>query len=447
MIKKVKRKGSSRVFALMMILMSFASIILVGTLLLSLPISHRGDGLSIVDAFFVATSAVCVTGLSPVSNISSCLNIFGRIILAILIEIGGLGFVSIVMFIAIIFGFKISYGQRLLLKEALNQDTIGGIVQLLKKIVLTAIIIQSIGALFNFVDFLFVHKFSLIDSFGYGIFHAISSFNNAGFDLFGDSSLVIFHDDVLFNLTTSLMIISGGIGFIVIFDILQKRRLRKLSIHSKIVLLMTTILLAFGTISFKLLNWDKISLLEAFFLSVSTRTAGFYTFDLSILNNASIQIAIILMFFGASSVSTGGGVKVTTLFTMLASFARFATGSNETHAFKRKIPEQQVNKSFILTTFALAIILIVSIILSISEQNNDIITFRSIIFECFSAFGTVGLTLGITTALNSFSKIILCVLMFVGRLGPITFISMFSRNANVTQKGDIGYVEENIVIG
>lgn len=446
-MRKNRKRKNSRLASLGLILLSFAVIILVGTILLACPFSHKGDGLSFIDSLFVSTSAVCVTGLSPVADISASLNVFGRIVLAILIEIGGLGFVTILMFIAVIFGFKISFGQRMLLKEALNQDTIGGIVMLIKHIVLTAITIQFIGFALNFIDFFFIHEFSFVDAIGFALFHAISSFNNAGFDLFGSTSLVQFSDDILFNISTSLMIIMGGIGFVVIFDLLQKKRLRKLNMHSKIVLMMTTILLAFGTIAYKALNWDSITFLEAFFLSVSTRTAGFYSFDLGLLDNASVIITMILMFFGAAPVSTGGGVKVTTLFTLISSFVRFAKGSREAHAFKRKIPEQQETKAFVLTTFALSFVILTMIIISISERNNNVVTIKSLLFECVSAFGTVGLTLGITPLLNPFSKVILCIIMFVGRLGPITFISMFNRNANAINKDSIGYVEGNIIIG
>lgn len=447
MLKQKRKKLSNRLLSLGLILASFICIIFIGALLLCCPFSQKGDGLTFIDALFTATSAVCVTGLSPVSDISSCLSLFGRIVLAVLIEIGGLGFVSIVMFIAIILGFKITFGQRLLLKEALNQDTMGGIVTLLKRIVRTAAIIQLFGTLLNFIDFFFIHRYSFMPALGYAIFHAISSFNNAGFDLFGSTSLSAFSNDILLNLSTSLMIIAGGIGFVVIFDIMQKKRIRKLSLHSKIVLSMTSALLIIGTLLFKFLNWNSVSWMEAFFLSVSTRTAGFYTFNLSQnLSDASLMIAMFFMFIGVGPVSTGGGIKVTALFVMIFSFKTFATGEAESHAFRRKISENVITKAFILSSFAFAFILMISVIVSIIEQSSGF-RFEEVIFEVFSAFSTTGLSLGITPALHWSSKVILCITMFVGRLGPITFISMFNRNANSIDKDSIRYVEENIIIG
>lgn len=441
-----KKKISNRMTSLGIILLSFLGIILIGAVLLSCPFAQKGDGLRFVDAFFISTSAVCVTGLSPVIDISECLNLFGRIVLALLIEIGGLGFVTFVMFIAIILGFKISFGQRLLIKEALNQDAVGGIVVLLKKIVFTAIGIQLFGTILNFIDFFFLHHLSFSSSLGYAIFHAISSFNNAGFDLFGSSSLMAYTDDLLLNFSTCLMIITGGIGFIVIFDIVQKKKFSKLTLHSKVVLTTTAFLLLVGTLLYKLLNWNELTWIQSFFMSVTSRTAGFYSVDMAThLSYASVTLTLFLMFVGAAPASTGGGIKVTTLFTMFSSFRSFATGSNESHAFRRKIQDQQIIKAFVLSTFAFAfIILIIAILFAIEGQKYS---FGAVVFEVVSAFSTTGLSLGITPSLTSASKILLCIAMFVGRLGPITFISLFQRNANSTDKDSVRFVEENIIIG
>ncbi len=447
-MKKFKKIKFSRLHSLGLILSSFLIIILIGSILLVLPVASNGDSISFIDALFISTSAICVTGLSPVSSVADTLSIFGKVVLAVLIEIGGLGFVTIVMFIAIIFGFKVTFGQRLILKEALNQDTLGGVVILLKKIIFTAFIIQSFGIILCFIDLYFVHQYGIIEALGYSIFHIISSFNNAGFDIFGSTSLVQFRGDSLFILNTAMMIIAGGLGFIVMFDIGQKSSFKRLSLHSKVVLTMTLVLLVFGTLSFKFLNWNEFSWLDAFFMSTSFRTAGFYLINPATFNNASLLIAMALMFFGVGPASTGGGVKITTLFTLTASLIKFATGSNQTHAFKRRISEQSVIKAFILTTFAFFFIIIISFILSISERNNEAASFTAIIFECISAFSTTGFSLNLTTTLSTFSKFMICILMFVGRLGPITFISLFNRNANVANKKDsIGYVEENIIIG
>lgn len=443
--KKVKRKNQNRLARFSIILLSFIVIILFGAFLLWLPISHSDKEISFIDSLFISTSAVCVTGLSPYASIAEHLSMFGRVVLSILIEIGGLGIVSLVMFIAVIFGFKITFNQRSLLKEALNQDNVGGIVHMLKRIVITALSIQFFGAILNFISLFWIENFPLDQAIGYSIFHAISSFNNAGFDLFGSSSLINYSDNILFNISTCLMIFCGGIGFIVIFDILQKRKFRRLSLHSKIVLVMSLSMLVFSTLIFKLLNYNSITWLEAGFLSFTLRTAGFTTINLSTLNDTSLIISMLLMFIGASPCSTAGGIKVTTVFAMLISFRTFATEADETHAFKRKIPENQITKAFVLSTLAFAFVCLSTIIMSAIEQGN--FTFKAILFEIVSGFGTVGLTLGITPSLSIASKLLMCLVMYVGRLGPITFISLFHKNEKIIDKDTVRYVEESIIIG
>ena len=443
MNKKIKNK--IRVSPFIFIFLSFLIVIFIGSFLLWLPISQTENRLSYLDSLFLSTSAICVTGLTPVSNLAEHLSIFGRVILSILIEIGGLGIVSIMMFIAILFGFKITFNQRSLLKEALNQNEVGGIVSMLIKIVSTALIIQFVGFILNFISLYFIEHLSFAESLGYGLFHAISSFNNAGFDLFGSSSLINYSNNYLFMFSTCLMIFLGGIGFIVIFDIIQKRNIRKLSLHSKIVLTMSTILLVVGTLLIKLLNFDSISLHDAIFLSFSLRTAGFTTVDLNNLSLASQIIMFVLMFVGAGSASTGGGIKVSTFFVLILAFKNFAQGNKDIHVFKRQIPNDQVSKAFILTSFSIFFIMIISTLLATIEKNN--FNLLQILFEVISGFGTVGLSLGVTPLLSVLSKLIICVTMFTGRLGPLLFISLFHQKHEVIQKDQVGFVEENVIIG
>lgn len=443
MNKKIKNK--IRVSPFIFIFLSFLIVIFIGSFLLWLPISQTDNKLSYIDSLFLSTSAICVTGLTPVSNLAEHLSIFGRVILSILIEIGGLGIVSIMMFIAILFGFKITFNQRSLLKEALNQNEVGGIVSMLIKIVSTALIIQFVGFILNFISLYFIEHLSFAESLGYGLFHAISSFNNAGFDLFGSSSLINYSNNYLLMFSTCLMIFLGGIGFIVIFDIIQKRSIRKLSLHSKIVLTMSAILLVVGTLLIKLLNFGTISLHDAIFLSFSLRTAGFTTVDLNNLSLASQIIMFILMFVGAGSASTGGGIKVSTFFVLILSFKNFARGNKDIHVFKRQIPNDQVSKAFILTSFSIFFIMIISTLLATIEKNN--FNLLQILFEVISSFGTVGLSLGVTPLLSVLSKLIICVTMFTGRLGPLLFISLFHQKHEVIQKDQVGYVEENVIIG
>ena len=443
MNKKLKNK--IRLSPFIFIFLSFLIVIFIGSFLLWLPISQTDNKLSYIDSLFLSTSAICVTGLTPVSNLAEHLNIFGRVILAILIEIGGLGIVSIMMFIAILFGFKITFNQRSLLKEALNQNEVGGIVNMLIKIVTTALIIQFIGFILNFISLYFIEHLSLAESIGYGLFHAISSFNNAGFDLFGSSSLINYSNNYLFMFSICLMIFLGGIGFIVIFDIIQKRSLRKLSLHSKIVLTMSIILLVVGALLIKLLNFDTISLHDAIFLSFSLRTAGFTTVDLNNLSLASQIIMFIFMFVGAGSASTGGGIKVSTFFVLILAFKNYAQCNKDIHVFKRQIPNDQVSKAFILTSFSTFFIIIVSTIIATIEKNN--FNLLQIFFEVVSGFGTVGLTLSVTPLLSTLSKLVICVTMFTGRLGPLLFISLFHKKHEVIKKDQVGFVEENVIIG
>ena len=443
MNKKLKNK--IRLSPFIFIFLSFLIVIFIGSFLLWLPISQTDNKLSYIDSLFLSTSAICVTGLTPVSNLAEHLNIFGRVILAILIEIGGLGIVSIMMFIAILFGFKITFNQRSLLKEALNQNEVGGIVNMLIKIVTTALIIQFIGFILNFISLYFIEHLSLAESIGYGLFHAISSFNNAGFDLFGSSSLINYSNNYLFMFSICLMIFLGGIGFIVIFDIIQKRSLRKLSLHSKIVLTMSIILLVVGALLIKLLNFDSISLHDAIFLSFSLRTAGFTTVDLNNLSLASQIIMFIFMFVGAGSASTGGGIKVSTFFVLILAFKNYAQANKDIHVFKRQIPNDQVSKAFILTSFSTFFIIIVSTIIATIEKNN--FNLLQIFFEVVSGFGTVGLTLSVTPLLSTLSKLVICVTMFTGRLGPLLFISLFHKKHEVIKKDQVGFVEENVIIG
>lgn len=439
--KKARRKLKS---PFVTILVTFLIIIFTGTLLFMLPVStNEGQYLSFVDALFLSTSAVCVTGLSPVADVSVVLSGFGRVVLAILIELGGLGFVTIVMTVVALFGFKIGISQRKLIKEALNQNSFSGLVSMVRKIMVTALVIQSIGALINFVAFIQIYP--LGEAIGYSIFHAISCFNNAGFDLFGSTSLIEQSNNILLNISTCAMIICGGIGFIVIFDLLEHKKFSKLSLHSKIVLKMTAFLLIFGMVIMKFLDYNNISWLQAFFLSVTARTAGFTTVDLSILSSGTILFLVILMFIGASPSSTGGGVKTTTFYTIFKTIIAFSFGKKTTKSHNRKIAHTQVIKAFVLCVFALVLVIATTIILMGIE--GDKFSFIQIFFESFSAFGTVGLSIGVTPLLSILSKLLICILMFVGRLGPITFMSLLNRQTFDGEEEQVKYIEEKIIIG
>lgn len=443
-MKRIRKKHMAPV---LFIVSSFAIAILIGTLLLWCPFSTTsGNHFNFIDAFFTSTSAVCVTGLSPVKDLSLTLTVFGKIVLAFLIQIGGLGMVTIGVFILTIVGAKIGIGNRYLVKEALNQNTANGLVKLVKHIVLITFIIEFVGFLLNLI--VFAQDFELGTAIGISIFHAISSFNNAGFDIIGSSSLVPYTNNVLLNLSTAGMIILGGLGFIVIREIIAKRSLRKLSIHSKIVLKVTLSLIIIGTLLIKLLEGDNVTWLQAFFQSVTARTAGFATVDFSLLSNATTVLFFFLMFIGAAPCSTGGGIKVSAFYTIYKSITSFARGK-KCLVSGREIEEETKLKAFVVVVFGICALMIGTfIILAIEEAvGNKDASLRNILFEVISSFGTVGLSMGITSELSPLSKVVLCVIMFLGRIGPISILNLWNHNWNRPSSSSVTYLKEKLIIG
>ncbi len=293
---------------LLVIVLSFLALITVGAILFRLPISaQEGKTLSWIDSWFLSASGVCVTGLSPVTDLSATLSIFGKIVLMVLMQIGGLGIVTIAVYILVLLGVKIGITERYVVREALNQNGLGGIIRLVRSIIFTSLIIEGIGFFVNLVVFLPVRPFW--EGVGISLFHAISSFNNAGFDLFGSTSMISQADNLLLNLNTMIMIFLGGIGFVVIHDILHKKKWKDLTLYSKIVLKTTGVLIVVGTLLIKLLEWDHITWLQAIFQSVTSRTAGFSTTDVGLLSDTTAVVIMLLRFIGASPNSTGGGEK------------------------------------------------------------------------------------------------------------------------------------------
>jgi len=419
-----------------LIVLGFAMVIIIGTLLLALPFSfNRGVKISLIDALFTSTSAVCITGLATV-DIRDSFNVFGRIVVALLIQVGGLGFASVSVGFFLLAGKKVSFKDRLVVKEALNLGSIKGIVKLVKSILLITVCFESVGAILSFI--VFYGDYPLFTALGISVFHAVSSFNNAGFDILGGfTGLVPYADNVLLNLTTCGLIIFGGLGFLVIKEIIIRHSFKKFSLHTKIVIIMTLTLLITGTLLIKLT--EDVSWMGAFFFSTSARTAGFATYSLGTFTNAGLFVIIILMFIGASPGSTGGGIKTTTVFTLFKSVYSAATNKH-CSAFKRKIPHDIVTKAFFIAFLAVSLICVDTFLISIIEPE---FTFMQILFEVVSAFGTVGLSTGITPELSPWSKIILILTMFIGRLGPLTIATVWStrRMSNVT------YSEETIIIG
>lgn len=402
-----------------------------------LPISlNDGVNLKYIDSLYTATSAVCVTGLITVDP-ANTFTPFGRFILAVLIQIGGLGITSLGTGIIIAMGKRVNFKSRSLVKEALNLNSGKGIVKFIKEIFFTTISFELIGTILSFIAF--SKDFSFAKALGISAFHSIAAFNNSGFDILGNfQSLAEYKNNVYLNVVTCMLIILGGIGFFVIKDIkTNKLKWKSLSMHSKVVIWVTVILIIFGAIMIKLTN--NITWLGALFNSVSARTAGFSTFNLSNFSNAGIIVMIVLMFIGASPGSTGGGIKTTTVFVLFKGIVSAATNKGE-KAFKYAIPKNAFRKAAVVTVLGINVVLIGTFLISIFEPQLEL---RDILFEVVSAYGTVGLTTGITTSLSAASKILSMIIMFIGRLGPMTIVTLwyFSRGERLS------YPEGNISIG
>ena len=451
-MKKLKR---FRLNPSIKIILGFALLILLGTFLLSLPISNTdGHWLSFVDSFFTSTSAVCVTGLIVVDT-SIQFTIFGQIVILILIQIGGLGIIALTSLIFFILRKKINLYNRMAIKESLSKETIQGVVKFIKKTIIISLIIEGIGALLLLYSTI-SYSGSFLKGLYYAIFMSISSFCNAGFDILGSknmqfSSLYSFANDITMLLPIMSLIVIGGIGFVVIIDGFKNFKTKQ---HTKIVLIMTISLIFGGAIIFLLCEWNNPNTLgnmntidkftNAFFQSITTRTAGIATLDQSSLTSISRLTTMLLMFIGGSPTSTAGGIKTTTIFVILLFMFRIPNSQGDIRLKNRKISRKLIMKAFRAITYATLTLVIAIILLRIFEPNN--IGFESIVFECVSAISTVGLTMGITPILSIPSKIIISLLMFVGRIGLTTIaMAVSSRNINPVTD-EIEYNNTDIVI-
>jgi len=419
-----------------LITLGFAIVILTGALMLMIPALINGNlSVKFIDALFTSTSAVCVTGLCVVDTADTWTPA-GRTLIALLIQIGGLGVSSVGVGFILAARRRVNFKERMLVKEALNVGNFKGLVKLVKAVLLMTLCFEIAGMIMSF--FVFVRNYPPLKALGISAFHSVSAFNNAGFDIIGGfKSLTDYTSNIPLNLITCWLIISGGLGFLVIIDIIKKRSFKKLCLHSKIVIVTTITLLLAGT----LLLWgtEDITLMGAFFHSVSARTAGFATYNIGNFKNAGLLVLAILMFIGASPGSTGGGIKTTTFFSLLQATKSAATNA-QCSAFKRKIPNIVITKAFIVTLFASMVVIVGTFLLCIFEEDR---TFLQLLFEEVSAFGTVGLSTGITPDLSDASKVVLIITMFIGRLGPVTIASLWVFKPDAS----ISYSEENIAIG
>ena len=448
----------TKIHPYIIIIVSFLGIIIAGTILLVMPFTTKDfRTIGFVDSLFMATSAVCVTGLSVV-NVGTTFTIYGKIVMMILMEIGGLSFITIAIFFYTMIGAKIGVSNRFLLREALNQSSVSGLVSLVRKIVIISFSVQLICAGVNMFAFVKYYQ-TWYDALGASLFHSASAFNNAGFDIFGgidSDSLILFKDDVLINMTTIAMIILGSCGFVVMDDLFKKKfKWKKLTLHSKLAISTTIALIVMGTLFIKAtIREDGFSWLQALFGSVTCRTAGFTTYDLANLKDypAAYVIYVILMLIGASPCGTGGGVKTTTIAVVIIAIFFYARGK-QARAFGRKISNEQIFKAFVLIGTCVIIVVLGSFLVAIVQTDRTLVGtteefgIQEILFEVSSAFSTTGLSMGITTSLNAGSRIILCFIMFFGRLGPLTIIGVVNKNWLGASKEEIQYVEENVIIG
>lgn len=438
-----------------LMIVSFFMAIAVGALLLTLPIANvNNQTTSLLDAFFTATSATCVTGLS-VQNTGTHFSLFGQIVILALIQIGGLGIMTFSVFLVLMGGKKLAMKQRIVMHDVLGQDSLTGAARLILFIVSMTLLIEFCGAVALF--FAWHSRIPSVATRGYyAVFHAISAFCNAGFSTFNDS-LVGFSDDIATNVIVSVLIILGGMGFIAIKDVFQnsffkrkKRAIRvtRLKIQTKIVVLMAVTLVVFGALTILAVEdsffTPGISLsrhiLLVVFQSVSARTAGFNTCDIGSLSHATLFVMIVLMFIGASPGSTGGGLKTTTFAVLWASMINGFSQNEHVEIYKRTIPPETIQKALTILLFYI-ILLIPAIITLLAVEKLQLI---DALFESVSAIATVGLSTGITSHLSVSGKIVIVLLMFVGRLGPLTigYALVFSK-----KRSNYVYAEERVAVG
>ncbi|WP_231618094.1 MULTISPECIES: TrkH family potassium uptake protein [unclassified Fictibacillus] len=423
----------------------FLFLIFVGTCLLKLPIAHEKT-LSWVDAFFIATSAATVTGLATVDP-GSTFTLFGEIVILFLIQVGGLGVMSFASLVVIMMGRKISIKQRVLMQEALNQPSIGGVIRLVRNLFVFSISIQIIAIFF--LSLRLVPDFGVSKGIYYSIFHVISAYNNAGFSLWSDG-LMGYVGDPMVNIVISFLFITGGIGFTVLVDIWVSRSWKKLSLHTRVMLLSTLIINIVAILFFYLFEFNNpktIGMLSgaeqfwaSYFQGVTPRTAGFNSIDMTAINPDTSLLMILLMFVGAGSTSTGGGIKLTTFVVIIFTVAAFLKGKESTVVMKRTIRNAVVYRALAITTISILFIFAALFIITYVQKD---VSFMVIVFEVVSAFGTVGLSMGLTPDLTVIGKIVICVVMVFGKLGPLTLAFSLAKQT----KDNIRYPDGEVFTG
>jgi trk system potassium uptake protein TrkH len=440
----------TRIFVL-----SFAGVILTGAILLWFPFSAAKGNLRFVDALFTSTSAVCVTGLVVVDT-GKDLSTVGQVVTLLLIQIGGLGIITFSTVFFVLMGRGISFKGREIVQTTFLHTPTRNFFVILKSVLWFTFITEALGTLFLFIRF--SHDLPVETAFYNGLYHAVSAFNNAGFSLFSDS-LIGYQGDLIVNLTVMGLIVHGGIGFIVQNEILSRLRglSRKLSIHTKIVVITTIILILTGAILFYVFERNHIikdapiltRILASLFQAVTPRTAGFNTVDIGALTNATLLLVLVLMFIGASPGSTGGGIKTTSAALLVMLMWSRLKGRLDVSTFNRTIPREIISRTIsIIFASAFSVAIITSVLLIAGggdlpplESRHHFVEY---LFDTVSAFGTVGLSMGVTPKLNDIQKLALVLMMFVGRVGPLTLAFSLSRS---TGGKALTYAEEGVMVG
>lgn len=449
----MKKKSHIKLMPTQIIALTFAVIILVGALLLTLPIASRsGESHGFLTALFTSTSATCVTGL-VMGDTWSMWSGFGQIVIITLIEIGGLGFMSVASLVVFVLRKKVGLRQRMVIAQALSVNEMDGVVRLQKWVLLGSLIIQLSGALILFCRF--ITEYNFLTSLKWSLFHAVSAFCNAGFDIFGEiapgASIITFNNDPVICLTLMALVVIGGLGFFVWEEIVTKHSFKKFTIYTKLVLLMTGGLLLLGTVLFALLEWNNPAtmgdmpiwqkLLNAGFQSVTVRTAGFAGVDQAVLTDESKALSIFLMLIGGSSGSTAGGLKTVTVLTVLLFVVARARGRNRVNVFKRAIPNDKIMDALTIIGIVVGLAFFGAIFISATNP----VGFTDAFYETASALATVGLTAGVTTTLNMVSKLLIIVFMYFGRVGVLTISLGFLMGNKADDR--IRYADTNLLIG
>ncbi|GAA5532160.1 TrkH family potassium uptake protein [Deinococcus aluminii] len=451
---RVRKPLFSRISPPQLIALSFALAILTGGVLLALPITHgAGRQVNFLQALFTATSALCVTGLNVVDP-SRDFNRLGQVIIMLLIQMGGLGIITFGTVFALITRRRVNYSDRIRLAQQVSAFSAGDVVPLIRNIFLYTFVLELAGAA------LLAFRFVPLEGWGrglfYAVFHSISAFNNSGFALYSDN-LMGFVNDPLVSLVIALLIILGGMGFLVQLNVvahLLSPRRNRLLVHSKLVLTMMAALLLIGTVAYLGLEWNNPrtlaplpfgdKLLASFFQSVTTRTAGFNTIDYGAISLGTAFITIILMFIGANPGSTGGGIKTSTFYVMMASAWSMVRGHRDTTLFERRIDQDTVLRAMTVGLLSIGLVNTMFILLLLLNSNPNIL-FVQLFFEAVSAFGTVGLSMNTTPLLNADQQIVIILLMYLGRIGPLTFAVAFN---NQEPQDPVRYpAEKDILIG